>query len=126
MESLRRNSELRRRETDEEKANGGPSHGFQQAFVKRRVSMLLFNEDPPLRSPQSSPLGHRVMLVDEDTRDLKHLTSLLEGMGHSVHAFSDHREAERYLEHGNFDLVIMCQIPFRLPMITKGVDRVAH
>jgi DNA-binding NtrC family response regulator len=49
------------------------------------------------------------MLVDEDTRDLKHLASLLEGMGHSVHAFSDHRDAERYLEHGNFDLVIMCQ-----------------
>lgn len=71
--------------------------------------MLLFNEDPPRGSPQSSPPGHRVMLVDEDATDLKHFTSLLEGMGHSVHAFNDHREAERYLERGNFDLVIMCQ-----------------
>ena len=67
------------------------------------------NADIPLRSPQSSPLGHRVMLVDEDTRDLKYFTSLLESMGLAVRAFSDHRDAERYLERGNFDLVIMCQ-----------------
>jgi DNA-binding NtrC family response regulator len=71
--------------------------------------MLPFNEDLPLRSPQSPSVGHRVMLVDEDARDLKHFTSLLESMGLSVLAFGDHREAERCLEHGSFDLVIMCQ-----------------
>ena len=68
--------------------------------------MVPLNEKLPRCLTRSSPLDHRVMLVDEDTRDLKHLTSLLEGMGVSVHAFGDYREAERYLERGNFDLVI--------------------
>jgi two-component system response regulator FlrC len=68
------------------------------------------------------------MLVDEDTRDLKHLTSLLEGMGVSVHAFGDYREAERYLERGNFDLVILCQgdsvlETHRLTRFTTGRNR---
>ena len=90
--------------------------------------MLPFNEDPPLRSPQSSPQGHRVMLVDEDTRDLEHFTSLLKSMGLSVLAFSDHREAEGYLEHGDFDLVIMCQgspvlETHRLTRFTTGRNR---
>jgi len=90
--------------------------------------VLPVNEDLPLRLPQISPLGQKVMLVDEDTRDLKHLTSLMEGMGHSVHAFSDHREAERCLEDGNFDLVIMCQgspvlETHRLTRFTTGRNR---
>ena len=90
--------------------------------------MLPVNEDLPLRLPQSSPLGHRVMLVDEDTRDLKYFTSLLESVGLSVQAFSDHREAEGYLEHGDFDLVIMCQgspvlETCRLTRFTTGRNR---
>lgn len=71
--------------------------------------MTQFSEHPPHRSPRPSPRGHRVMLVDEDTKDLNHFTSVLEGMGHSVHAFANHREAEGHLENGDFDLVIMCQ-----------------
>ena len=34
--------------------------------------MLPIKEDPHLHSPQSSPRRHRVLLVDEDAKDLEH------------------------------------------------------
>jgi len=92
-----------------ENASGRRRHGFQRAVLERRKAMLPIKEDPHLHSPQSSPRRHRVLLVDEDAKDLKYFTSLLERMGYSVQAFTDHREAEGCLEHGYFDLVILSQ-----------------
>jgi DNA-binding NtrC family response regulator len=90
--------------------------------------LLPFNENPPLGLPQSSPLRHRVLLVDEDEDDLRRFTSLLDGMGYSVQAFTDHRQAEACLEGGYFDLVIMCQgspvlETHRLTRLTIGHNR---
>jgi len=71
--------------------------------------MLPFIKNRPLSSPPSSPPRQSVLLVDEDEKDLKHFTTLLERMGYSVRAFADYREAEECLDHGYFDLVIVSQ-----------------
>jgi hypothetical protein len=98
------------------------------AILKRRDALSPFSENPPLGLPQSSPLRHRVLLVDEDEEDLRHFTSLLDGMGYSVQASADHRQAEACLEGGYFDLVIMCQgspvlETHRLARLTIGRNR---
>ncbi|HXW13619.1 MAG TPA: response regulator [Terriglobia bacterium] len=90
--------------------------------------MVPFNEYRPLSPPPSSPRRQSVLLVDEDAKDLKHFTTLLERMGYSVRAFADYREAEGSLEHGYFDLVIMSQSSpdfdtRRLVAFTLGRDR---
>ena len=90
--------------------------------------MAPWSENQPLRFPQASPRSHRVMVVDEDTKDLNFFTSVLEGMGDLVHAFTDHREAEWYLQNGDFDLVIMSQgrpilETHRLRRFTTGRNR---
>jgi DNA-binding NtrC family response regulator len=63
--------------------------------------------DPhPIQS--SLPRG-RVLLVDEDAKDLKYFTTLLGRMGYAVRAFANYQEAEGYLEHAHFDFVIVNQ-----------------
>jgi len=56
----------------------------------------------------SLPRG-RVLLVDEDDKDLKYFTTLLARMGYSFQAFANHREAAGCLEHEHFDFVIVSQ-----------------
>ena len=68
-----------------------------------------FHEDPALDPTRWSPPGERILLVDEDTNDLKYFAALLERMDYSVWAFSNHRDAERCLADGCFDLVIVSQ-----------------
>ena len=59
----------------------------------------------------SQPLRRRrrVLLVDEDAKDLKYFTMLLGRMGYAVRAFTNYQEAEGYLEHEHFNLVIVNQ-----------------
>ena len=65
--------------------------------------------DPDLDLGRSYRHAQRVLLVDEDAIDLKYFSMLLERMHYSVWAFANHREAERYLADGYFDLVIVSQ-----------------
>ena len=67
------------------------------------------NDQPhlPLSRP-CLPRG-RVLLVDEDEKDLKYFTTLLGRMGYSVRAFSNYQEAEGCLEREHFDSVIVNQ-----------------
>ena len=58
---------------------------------------------------QSSPPRGSILVVDEDERDLKYFTTLLERMGYPVRAFVNYREAEACLEHERFDFVIVSQ-----------------
>jgi DNA-binding NtrC family response regulator len=51
----------------------------------------------------------RILLVDENEKDLKHFTTLSGRMGYSVRAFLNYREAEGCLEHEHFDFVIVSQ-----------------
>jgi len=67
------------------------------------------NDKPPLQPTQFLLPHGRILLVDEDARDLKYLTALLARMGYSVRAFLNYREAEGCLEHENFDSAIVSQ-----------------
>jgi DNA-binding NtrC family response regulator len=76
---------------------------------KERDATMLNNGEPNLHPTQSSLPRGRVLLVDEDAKDLKHFTTLLGRMGYSVQAFTNYREAEGCLEHEHFDFVIVSQ-----------------
>jgi len=68
------------------------------------------DDNEPSPHPAQSLLPHgRILLVDEDEKDLKHFTTLLGRMGYSVRAFMNYREAERCLEYEHFDFVIVSQ-----------------
>ena len=71
--------------------------------------MIPSDNEPSLHPTQSTLPRGRILLVDEDEKDLKHFTTLLGRMGYSVRAFMDHREAEGCLEHEHFDFVIVSQ-----------------
>ena len=71
--------------------------------------MVPGNNKSSLHSTQSSLPRGRILLVDEDEKDLKHFTTLLGRMGYSVRAFLNYREAEVCLEHEHFDFVIVSQ-----------------
>ena len=71
--------------------------------------MIPGNDKPHLPSSQPCLPRGRVLLVDEDEKDLKYFTTLLGRMGYSVRAFTDYQEAERCLEHEHFDFVIVNQ-----------------
>jgi len=71
--------------------------------------MVTGNDNPHLPSTQPCLPRGRVLLVDEDEKDLKYFTTLLGRMGYSVRAFANYREAEGYLEHEHFDFVIVNQ-----------------
>jgi DNA-binding NtrC family response regulator len=51
----------------------------------------------------------RILLVDEEERDLKYFTTLLGRMGYSLRAFMNYQEAEGRLGHEYFDCVIVSQ-----------------
>ena len=51
----------------------------------------------------------RILLVDEDERDLRYFATLLGRMGYSVRALMSYREAAGCLEHEHFDFVIVSQ-----------------
>ena len=71
--------------------------------------MVPGNDKPFLHPTQSSLPCGRILLVDEDEKDLKYFTTLLGRMGYSVRAFLNYREAEECLEHEHFDFVIVSQ-----------------
>ena len=62
-----------------------------------------------LHPTQSSLPPGRVLLVDEDTKDLNYFSTLLGRMGYSHRAFANCREAEGCLEREDFDFVIVNQ-----------------
>jgi DNA-binding NtrC family response regulator len=66
-------------------------------------------DKPHLPSTQHCLPRGRVLLVDEDEKDLKYFTTLLGRMGYSVRAFTNYQESEGYLEHEHFDFVIVSQ-----------------
>jgi CheY-like chemotaxis protein len=49
----------------------------------------------------------RALLLDDDEKDLKYFTSLLEGLACSVRAFTNYQEAEGCLEHEPFDFIVV-------------------
>ena len=57
----------------------------------------------PLRLPP------RVLLVDENGKDLEYFTMLLGRSGYAVRPCTNYKEAEDWLEHKNFDVVIVDQ-----------------
>jgi len=67
------------------------------------------NDKPHLPPTQPCLPRGRVLLVDEDEKDLKYFTTLLGHMGYSVRAFANYQEAEGCLEHEHFDSVIVNQ-----------------
>ena len=71
--------------------------------------MIPGNDKPTLHPTQPLLPRGRILLVDEDERDLKYFTTLLGRMGYSVRAFMNYREAEGCLEHEHFDFVIVSQ-----------------
>jgi DNA-binding NtrC family response regulator len=71
--------------------------------------MVPGNYKSSLHPTQSTLPRGRILLVDEDEKDLKHFTTLLGRMGYSVRAFVNYREAEGCLEHEHFDFVIVSQ-----------------
>jgi DNA-binding NtrC family response regulator len=71
--------------------------------------MVPGNNKSSLHPTQSTLPRGRILLVDEDEKDLKHFTTLLGRMGYSVRAFVNYREAEGCLEHEHFDFVIVSQ-----------------
>ena len=54
----------------------------------------------------SIPRG-RALLLDDDEKDVKYFTSLLEGLAYSVRAFTNYQEAEGCLEHEPFDFIVV-------------------
>jgi DNA-binding NtrC family response regulator len=61
-----------------------------------------------LHFPTQSLLSRaRILLVDEDEHDLKHFTTMLEGLGHSVRAFTNCREAEECLDLEPFAFIVV-------------------
>jgi DNA-binding NtrC family response regulator len=67
------------------------------------------NDQPHLPPYQPCLPRGRVLLVDEDEKDLKYFTTLLGRMGYSVRAFANYHEAEGCLQHQHFDFVIVNQ-----------------
>ena len=54
----------------------------------------------------SIPRG-RALLLDDDEKDVKYFTSLLEGLAYSVRAFANYQEAEECLEHEPFEFIVV-------------------
>jgi DNA-binding NtrC family response regulator len=51
----------------------------------------------------------RVLLVDEDFRDLQYYCAILEQEGYEVEACGSYTEGAQRLQSGRFDFVIICQ-----------------
>jgi DNA-binding NtrC family response regulator len=86
------------------------------------------NDKPDLPPSQPCLPRGRVLLVDEDEKDLTYFTTLLGRLGFSVRAFANYREAEGCLEREHFDSVIVNQggpafESHRLPELTLARNR---
>jgi DNA-binding NtrC family response regulator len=57
----------------------------------------------------ASLLRRKILLVDEDPRDLQYYTAILQGQGHEVRVASSYAEGWLALEKEHFDLVILSQ-----------------
>ena len=63
------------------------------------------------------PIGHelktgesykgKLLLVDNDVRDLQHYSAFLDDLGYEVKAFSSYGEAAECLEREIFDMVVV-------------------
>ena len=71
--------------------------------------MVSENNRSSLHPTHSTLPRGRILLVDEDEKDLKHFTTLLGRMGYSVRAFLNCQEAEGCLGHEHFDFVMVSQ-----------------
>ena len=71
--------------------------------------MMPGNGKPPLHPTQFLLPRGRILLGDEDEKDLKYFSTLLGRMCYSVRAFVSCREAQGCLEHEHFDFVIVSQ-----------------
>jgi two-component system phosphoglycerate transport system response regulator PgtA len=90
--------------------------------------MASMPEKPTVDWQPSSTSGQRILLIDDDESDLRYFTMLLQRLEYAVWAFSSHQEAERYLEQGYYDLVIVSEgepaFPVhRLARFTLGRER---
>jgi DNA-binding response OmpR family regulator len=59
-------------------------------------------------APGRAPKG-KILLVDEDTKDLQLYTSLLRDQGHMVDGCTTYLEGAERLEHAWYDLIILSQ-----------------
>ncbi|MGD0224265.1 MAG: hypothetical protein ABSF71_18200 [Terriglobia bacterium] len=68
-------------------------------------------ERPCAHGPQpphhTRPLKGKLLLVDEDTKDLRHYSNLLDELGYEVRAFSSYGDAAACLEREMFDMVVV-------------------
>ena len=71
--------------------------------------MMPGNNKPSLHPTQSLLPRGRILLVDEDEKDLKYFTTQLGRMGYSVRAFMNYQEAEGCLHREHFDFVMVSQ-----------------
>jgi DNA-binding NtrC family response regulator len=85
-----------------------PEHNAAKA-TRRREPMMPANNSPSLHPTQPLLPRGRILLVEEDEKDLKYFTRLLGRMGYSFQAFMNYREAEGRLEREHFDFVIVNQ-----------------
>jgi DNA-binding NtrC family response regulator len=74
--------------------------------TRRDPLIRYYNEPFPHPMQPLLPLG-RILLVDEEEKDLKYFATLLGRMGYSFRAYTDDREAEERLGHEHFDLIIV-------------------
>ncbi len=89
----------------------------------REVSGLVPTDEEPLTPPSADYSGHRVLLVDDDVRNLLELTPILEGWSIGVTAAGDGQEAVETLEDdAEFDLII---IDLAMPGM-DGFETVKH
>lgn len=71
--------------------------------------MIRRNNEPFAHLTQSLLPCGRILLVDEEQKDLKDFAEQLGRMGFSVRAFRNYREAEGCLGHEHFDFAIVSQ-----------------
>ena len=70
----------------------------------------------------SIPRG-RALLLDDDEKDVKYFTSLLEGLAYSVRAFTNYREAEGCLAREPFDFIVLSPAFEAQPLMELTLER---
>lgn len=96
--------EFDRANLDQEQLDPGPAD--QAEDVSRTLTRPRAESMTPATEDQIIA-GHKILLVDDDVRNLLALTPLLEGWGLSVTAAGDGYEALEVLEDEEFSLVLM-------------------
>jgi DNA-binding NtrC family response regulator len=90
--------------------------------------MIRKHTEPFAHLTQSLLPRGRILLVDEEQKDLKYFAALLGRMGFSVRAFTNYREAEACLGHEHFDFAMVSQgspafETHRLVQLTLSLNR---